>query len=56
MSDHKTIALWHGRRLEELSREELEEAVRELGREIARERNSHQRTLEIWEHCRRRRA
>ena len=48
----KVIVTWCGRDIEELSKEELIEVVKCLGREIERARDAHRCTLEMWEVCR----
>ena len=42
-----TIATWMGKNIEELSKQELLDIVRKLGRDVEEERKRHQATLEI---------
>ena len=45
---YPTVCTWMGRNIEELSKEELINAVKQLGREIEVERNAHLRTIDMW--------
>ena len=47
-----TICMWMGKNIEDLSKEELLEVVRHLGREVKEARESHQGTLRMWGMCR----
>jgi hypothetical protein len=47
-----TICAWMGRNIQELSEEELLVVVKHLARKLEDERENHQRTLRMWELCR----
>jgi hypothetical protein len=51
--DQDTIVSWMGTPIEQLSREELVEAIRILGRQWKRSQQDHAQTLRMWEYCRR---
>jgi hypothetical protein len=51
-TDQPTVMFWMDRRIEELTKEELIEAVKTLGRQVNRQREDHQQTLRMWELCR----
>lgn len=44
--------MWRERPIEELSREELIQALEWSAREIGRQRKDHMRTLDMWKICR----
>lgn len=47
-----TITTWRGMNIEEMPREILIDVVRELGREVEHQRESHEQTFRMWEMCR----
>lgn len=51
-----TINTWRGRNIEDLTREELLEMVRHLGRTLIASHDDHRRTFRAWEMCRKARS
>ena len=47
-SEYQTICTWMGRNIEELSKEELVDVVKQLGRNLEEERKRHMGTLDMW--------
>ena len=48
----KTIVTWMGAPLEEMSKQELIGAVRQIGKLLVDARDNHDRTFRMWEMCR----
>ena len=47
-----TIVSWMGKNIEDLDKEELLDVVKQLGRQLKREKDNHQATLNMWLLCR----
>lgn len=47
MSETPMICMWMGRRVDELSRDELLEVVQQLGRQLEAERESHRSYIDM---------